>query len=107
MAESLFSPNGVSKSLKLQVHVCDIHDFSQNVLDGDYTATKVKILRLYCCTKKSMQDTEHPTSSSQETTSSVSAAITSPDVHQSQSSEAILITLDLTVLQDIQVSDIL
>ena len=78
MAESLFFPNGASKSLKLENHVCFISDFSQNELDQDctvedlYEKNKVKILRLYLCTKyakRHAEDKDNSTDTSPATTS--------------------------------------
>lgn len=58
LAENLFFPGGKSKELQLKNLHCEMCDIQQNVIDKEctidklYEITKVKLLRLYLCTRK-------------------------------------------------------
>ncbi|KAK0134209.1 hypothetical protein N1851_030221 [Merluccius polli] len=92
MAESLFFPNGLYKSLKLEDHVRGIRDFSQNKIDQDctvedlYEKNKVKMLRLYLYTKRHTQDQGNSTDTHQLTTSEVTGNV-AQNFNQVQASE--------------------
>ncbi|KAL3976398.1 hypothetical protein ACER0C_022284 [Sarotherodon galilaeus] len=61
MAENLFFPNGISKKTKSLSHYSthiessQMHVDASNIVDELYKQSKVKILRLYLCTKKKTQ----------------------------------------------------
>lgn len=105
MAESLFFPNRLFKSLKLEDHVLGIRDFSQNVIDQDcivedlHEKNKVKILRLYLYTKRHTQDKDNSTDTPQATTSEVTGNF-AQDFNQVQASKPGIITIDLSLLQE-------
>ncbi|KAI9536826.1 hypothetical protein NQZ68_031135 [Dissostichus eleginoides] len=111
MAESLFFPNGLCKSLKLTDHVRRIRGFAQNEIDPDFTVedlyekNKVKLLRLYLCTKRNVQEANSFTDTSPGTPSEV-IRNPSQDVKQSQASEPEVI-IDLSSMSDADLINLL
>lgn len=69
MAEAIYFPNGHSKRKKLSDYQTELRDFAQRQLDSSstleaiYDHTKVRLLRLYLCTKLT-KDADQPANSS-------------------------------------------
>ncbi|XP_035985847.1 uncharacterized protein LOC110368198 isoform X1 [Fundulus heteroclitus] len=111
MAESLFFPNGVCRSLNLADHVCSIHDFAQNEMDPDvtvedlYEKTKVKLLRLYLCTKRNVKDAKSVSNSQQLTTLEVVEDCPHNGKEDQGSDQEVII--DLSLLPDSDVFDLM
>ncbi|KAJ3589290.1 hypothetical protein NHX12_010610 [Muraenolepis orangiensis] len=105
--QSKLSPNGLCKSLKLTDQVRRICDFAQNDIDPDctvedlYEKNKVKILRLYLCTNRNVQEANSFTDTPPVTPSEVIG-----NTSQCQASEPEVI-IDLPSMSDPDVINLL